>query len=348
MKSIFPYSTLAGDLRITRVTLKLDGAAPEAFIEDIAQSKVNVYAAEIGCWQVLTLEVRVDGPASELRLFEAKWGGVDLTLIVESSRSLMRLGCPLARDRKEPALWTATLDLSREDFLGDAQVRAVMSATVDGVPHREVARTADWTIHFDRPATPNIDGSLPIKWSKFKTPPAGLERLRPYADLPSYVDFVEAVPVLYLNSSTDHLPVLLDEARSGKTKAEDTYAQSVASGFASQAWVAMFGAAAAAAGEANAGEDEGDDDGPSDGTVVAKWPDEEWQRYVLTTLLPLMNSYSSLTMDHALVKLVEDWTSGSNAGTVQSEVQAAVSAHLLAARPLRKMLKLLYEEGVAP
>ena len=81
---------------------------------------------------------------------------------------------------------------------------------------------------------------------------------------------------------------------------------------------------------------------------MPQWPTEDWMSHVLRTLLGLMEPYATMTPDHALSKLIDDWATGRDAGALQAELQAAVAIHLQSTKPLRKILKQLYDEGTTP
>ena len=116
--------------------------------------------------------------------------------------------------------------------------------------------------------------------------------------------------------------LLLPNQGTVQQKDEQAIAERVAAEFAGQAWVAMFGAATAAAIEANEA-----DPAAVAGAVtgIPEWPTEKWQDFVLRTLLGLMEPYASMTSDHALVRLIEDWGNAGDAGALQAELQSAVA-----------------------
>jgi hypothetical protein len=218
------------------------------------------------------------------------------------------------------------VEVPRHAVAEKVMVHAVVSGTVAGVPNRYVAESSALTIYVDQPAIPPITGALPIRWVRFDDEKPDPPVLARFAKEPFYVHLDERQPVVYLNKSFPRLSGVITDRK--LPAGASAVREGVSTGIASQAWLAMFNAAA--------GEVVGDSDEAVD------FPDG-WKGDVLKRLLTQI--YELESPEYGLAKLREAWETDGGAAT-QALLVGTVETHVGLGRRLRAALEGVKHELV--
>jgi hypothetical protein len=325
---IFPYPILREDLQLSVSNLLVDGTESHATVVFSEQRIVDLSRLPYPRWSKVEFHVEVIAPAAELQALEN--GGAVLSVVgvmmcgPANTRQLIRLErSPLDRTR-----WTGKAELERRNFRGKALLKALLTGTVEGSPHRLIGEAAEWAVHFDEPSVPFIDGALPVKWVDFKDPNAQPVTLRAHRDEAFYADLQADPPTIYLNKGFPLLAQLLTD-RPARRGPEQALHDAVRLSIARSAWMGLFNAAQAGIIVGEGGED-------------PDWPSADWQKAVLKVLLAGL--YPHLAATDQLQTVLEARTSD-GARAVESEVQAVIGKRLRESTVLGRSLYRLYEEG---
>jgi hypothetical protein len=324
---IFPYPILRDDLQLTISNLLIDGTQPHTAVAFPDQRIIDLSRLPYPRWAKAEFHVEVIAPAAELHALEEGGAALSVTAVAMCSPANMRQLILLERSPLDRTRWTGKAELERRNFRGKVLLKALLTGTVDGFPHRLIGEAVEWMIHFDEPSIPFIDGALPVKWVDFKEPNAQPAILREHREEAFYADLEADPPTVYLNKGFPLLAQLLTDrpARRGPEQAlHDAERLSIAR----SVWMGLFNAAQAAI---IAGEAEEDPD----------WPSSDWQKAVLKILLDGM--YPHLSATDQLRMAVEARTSD-GARAVASEAQAAIGKRLRESTVLGRALYRLYEE----
>lgn len=324
--TLFPYSVLVADptLRLSQPTV--DGKAMPLLSRD---NRVDLSMLAAG-WKEARVNVRVQVPAEELDSLGVRVYDVVLTLHcgptnLRSTVLLERTG----GDRS--GQWTGAIDLPQSMIRDRASIYATVTGTVEGVPHRWLGRTRDIPVDLHPPRVPEITGGgqVPIIWRDFAMTEEGQNPIDPSLhDEMSFIDMtLPEGPVIYLNDRVSGLRRLLD-VRTGRSKVERAVRETALDLIATPATVAMANAALVAAVPVEQGGE-------------AQWPDIDWQRDVLRSILPLM--YPDREPAAALQAAAQALTSAEDAQDVQSRLVGAASRLVKATHHLRGVIKTLEE-----
>jgi len=322
MLTLFPYDQLFGDLVLAIDDLKVDGMWPAKDPTDTQFRLLNLDALERQDWRTLSLVAHIEGPADELADLEQRGSSPTITLVAACDATNERQAARLTRSETDVARWHGTLELDRANFRGKTSLYGVLAAKVERSPFRLLGRTEDWTIYFDEPAIPPVEGTLRVRWVHFK----GEDRPEVLPDdsehEPFYIDLESTVPIVYLNSDFEGLPGLLSDER-GRPAADSALRDAEYRRIATAAWTEIFNVGVAAI---RKGEDE-----------EADWPAIDWQENALRSLLPRIYP---MTPTEALGRAHEDIT-GDGALGLQSRAQIAISKEISAGRSLRRSIDRL-------
>ena len=316
MKALFPYKTVRDvSLRIT--DLRLDNVDVGERISSLEVS-VDLAAPENKeDWESARLTVMVEGPAEELDAFS----DVECVLVADCGRTNYRTATPLAPQPTSKGRWHGEMVLEREFWYGQAELHAVIAATVDNEPRRIIGTSAPWSLLFDDLPNRPTSGSIRITWVDFRDP-EDKPWLKRYAEAPAFLKIDPHEPQLFLNRGFDGLPALLsdDRRRYGLDKALH---DQVRSALADKTWIALFNAALQAV--------------EIDEEERAHWPAIEWQRTVLEVLLQKMYS---VTPEEALETA---WTASRSEASsdLQAELWHAAAAVARGPKLLRDGIRAL-------
>ncbi len=326
MKTLYPYDVLVGEVGIAVNSVIIDGKALSTnyIVPDLLD--IQFVGLEQG-WQEATIAVTVTASAAELAS-NPSWDGPTAIVQVTCSRSNTRQSVALTPDLHTPGRWTGKVELDRSTYFGRANLRAVVPATVDGVPHRIIGSTDTWTISFDDLPPSPVHGSISVKWSDFA---ADTDRpyLASFSTDPYYLRLDPDDPTLLLNSGFDGLEALLID-RKHRPGAELALHDSTRGNIAGDVWKAMFVAALDAV-----------EIDPN--TKLPEWPSEGWREVVLRVLLARI--YPDASADDALVNAVHDRDAREGAGDLQERLLPAASRQVRNPQLLRKAIGLLEHDA---
>lgn len=321
MIAIYPYDSLVGDVRLTVTKVAIDGKAlPTAYINpDIPE--IAFRDLDTDDWDEAAIDVVVTAPAGEITTTTA-WEDPQALVQVLCHYSNTRLAVPLKADPDTPARWTGTVKLDRDACYGRATLRAVVPATVDGVPHRVIGGSEAWALSFDDLPPSPVHGSIAVQWIKFADDKS--LGLADYKEDPHHLRLDPEAPALYLNSGFEGLEPLLGDRRR-REPAELAMHDSTRVNIAGDAWTAMFVTALDAV--------ETNDDG------MPEWPAEEWRIVVLKTLFPRI--YPDLGPEDALIEATAARRSGDGSGELLERLLPAAARQVGTSTLLRRGIALL-------
>lgn len=324
--TLFPYPVLD-----TEPTLRLSGPTVDGQPAPLLSRENRVDLSELpGDWAEARVNVRVQVPVEELKQIGVSEYGVVLTLHCGPTN----LRATVALEPSGGASggqWTGSLNLSRIVLRDRATVYATVVGTIDGVAHRRLGRSRDIPVDLSPPRIPEITGGqVPVLWRDFRQTANGQNPIDPSLhDEMSCLDMsLPEGPVIYLNERVPGLRRLL-EVRTGRTQVERSIRDTALDLVAVPAIVGMANVALAASGSTEGGDE-------------AEWPNSDWQRDVLKTLLPLM--YPDREAEAALGVAVRAVTSGDEAQDIQARLLGAASRLVKATPHLRGVIKTLEED----
>jgi hypothetical protein len=325
--TLFPYPVLQTDPALRLSNPSVDGRAAPLLPRE---NRVDLSALSAG-WKEARVNARVQVPVEELETIGVRHYEVVLTLHCGPTnlRSTVTLE---ATGGEGSGQWTGSLDLPRMVIRDRASIYATVTGTVDGVAHRWLGRSREIPVDLHPPRIPEITGGgqVPIVWRDFSKADEGQNPIDPSLhDEMSFVDMsLPEGPVIYLNDRVPGLRRLLD-VRTGRGRTERAVRETALDLIATPAMAAMANAALVAA-------------GPAGRSGEAQWPDVDWQREVLRSVLPLM--YPDRDPDAALGAAVLALTSAEEAQDVQSRLLGAASRLVKATHHLRGVIKTFEED----
>lgn len=322
MIAIYPYDSLVGEVRLNVGKVVIDG-------KELSSNYVNPDVPEIAFrdidsdgWDEAVVDVVVTAPAGELA-GSTVWQDPGAVVQVLCSYSNTRLAFPLKADPDNPGRWSGRVVLGRDSCYGRATLKAVVPATVDGVPHRVIGGSETWALSFDDLPPSPVHGSIAVAWIDFAADDSlGLAE---YKDDPHHLRLDPEAPALYLNSGFDGLEPLLGD-RKRRAHAEQAMHDSTRVNIAGDAWTAMFVTSLDAV--------ETDPD-----TGMPEWPAEEWRVVVLKTLF--LRIYPDLGPYDALVEATAARRSGDGSGELLERLLPAAARQVGTSGLLRRGIALL-------
>src|SRR5665213_300303 len=320
---IFPYPTFSGELDVKISNLTLDGDRPKSdpIVTDFRI--VNLYDHS-GDWERAAFDVEISAPQEEVRKFQDDGGSLSLSITALCGPTNLRHVIEMKRSETDLSLWSARAELHRDNFRGKAVLRTALVATINNVPHRPIASAPDWTVHFDQPTSPQLGGTMAVKWENFETTRA--PDIATLHNTVSYVVDLDApTPVLYLNSAFAGLRALFDEHK-GRTDADSVLHDSQRMCIARATWTVLFNAAI---GGIRPGEDEDEPD----------WPTADWQCEVLKQLMARI--FPDKSEKESLLELLSNRQSVDGLRQVEALVDAEIGELIGANKALRKSLQRL-------
>ncbi len=325
---IFPYRTLDCALSLSLSRVHIDGNCARSTLVIPEAQLINLFE-ERSAWQRVSFEASVVTDRGHLELFEDHHGQVSLTLVTLCTPANNRQTIHLERSELDRALWSGNIELDRDNFHGRSVVRALLTATVDGMPHRTVAISNDWVVHFDAPASLRLSGTLKVSWCDFKMENSPL-LTKQFPDSSHVVDLAKPLPEVLLNSSFEGLEPLLRD-RKDRSVPEQVMHDMQRMSIARSVWMALLGDAIAAIKEGEDGQE-------------PEWPDSEWQAEVLRRILPEIEKSKS---ERELLQLAaDDWRTHPGSAEFLSRAEAVIGELINANKSLRKSVQALAKGGL--
>lgn len=324
MKELYPYETLFGDVIVEIRRVAIDDVPVKGRVDPDGRI-VDLTGVERADWERASFEVVVTAPASEV----ADLADATAAAIVQSGPANNRIMFQLEPEHPTVGRWTGEITLEREYWFGVAELRCGITATVDGVAKRIVGWAESWTLAFDDlPDRPTIGGAIRITWLDFANP-GDRAYLRRHSDKYFYISVDPHEPQLFLNKGFAGLDALLGD-RPRRRPADRALHDQTRASIADKTWTALFNAALDFV--------EVDDD------EAPQWPDVEWQRVVLESLLASM--YPDESLDEALVNAYVARHTRDAGGALQELLAPAASTQARAPRLLRDGIRLLSSDLV--
>ncbi len=328
-KTIYPYSTLNGELELLLSDVRIDGELVGTDSVSANDRLLTLHGLETKYWDHLSFRVNVQVPPSALRLFEDEHGLLSLTIVASCRPTNFRQGIRLNRSLQDPAHWSGMADLSRASFRDKAMLQAILTGTVNSARCRPVAVSDQWTLYFDPSESFRTAGSLAVRWCDFKAesaPPIAKQ----FPDAPYVVEMDKALPEILLNTSFEGLEPLLRDTKD-RSPAEQALHDSTRMSMARSVWMALLFDSMAAI---KPGEDNED----------PTWPEREWQAEVLKRMLPEIDSVKS---EPEILRLAaREWRTHPGSGAFLSRAEAAIGEFVGANKSLRKSTQTLLRKGI--
>jgi len=320
LNRFFPYETLADTVFLVAETQSVDGVQPPY---DLLAARQSIdLSALTPPWRRVTVRMRVDLPSLGIRT-DISETRVVLSLNCPSTN--LRIGYPMVPGARLGS-YVTDVEIEAGALAKRAELRAIVSGTVDGVANRYVGESDKWNIWISAPEVPLLTGDLPVRWVNFVGDDAPATLDPAFRSQAYYVDVTNDPPIIYLNDNFQDLRRLFDDAprRSTTEKAlREAHFHSIALG----GWLAMFNASL------------GGLIRQDDGTLES--PDTEWQSQVLRTVLPKV--YPDLSPEDSMLRAYEDNASPHGSRLLQSRAFAAINGMLSATARLRSSIRAMEE-----
>ncbi|MEU1860790.1 hypothetical protein [Streptomyces gardneri] len=318
MKSVYPYTTLFGDIELDVLAITVDGTSPLPY-SHVSKPERTVALHQSGRerWEYCTLRLQATLPEEEIS--QGEW--TDLVCLAVLTEKATNARTTARLKRSIDGVWSGSIDLHRHRHLSRAVLGLTVVATVDGVDGRAIGTTEqDWYLDL-KAAVPVRQREIEIVQADFRAGPE--EWLRPYKDSPWIVETGGDVPTVYLNTgSVDGLIELLGATGGGP--AEKLLRDMASSQIAQDAWTAMFHTAIA------------DLDIDEDGTPVMP---TGWREAVLRMMLPDVLPGRQFT--DALHDIEERRSKGFGWAELQTTVQYAAGKRSQIAKKLTSAVRVV-------
>jgi hypothetical protein len=260
-----------------------------------------------------------------LEAYENEHG--ETTLIVVANCRPTNTRQALTLKAAQHGQWEGTLELERDNYRDRVEVRALLTPRGGPLTRKPVGFPSPWNVYFDEPPSFRFRGTLAVRWVNFKSPDEK-SLAKDFPDSTHVVSFDGGMPELLLNS--DFLAfkrfskIILTGA--GRTRRFDMQRTSIARAI----WMALVSDSLAAI-------KPGDEDEPAD------WPDEDWQREVLETILRAIDSGKSEA--EWLRMAADEWRSHPGAAVFYSRAEAIIGDVVKANETLRRFAQNYGQEA---
>ena len=272
----------------------------------------------------LPITVRVD--TGLLEAYENEHGETALIVVANCRPTNTRQALTL--EAAQHGQWEGTLELERDNYRDRVELRALLAPRGGPLARKPVGFPSSWNVYFDEPPSFRFRGTLAVRWVNFKSPEEK-SLAKDFPDSTHVVSFDGGMPELLLNSDFPGLePILKDQpSRRGADKAmHDMQRTSIARAV----WMALVSDSLAAI-------KLGDEDEPAD------WPDEDWQREVLETILRAIDSGKSEA--EWLRMAADEWRSHPGAAVFYSRAEAIIGDIVKANETLRRFAQNYGQEA---
>jgi hypothetical protein len=319
VRPLFPYKTLFGDVKVSVTEITIDGVVIPNRI-DIDQRVVDLRRVERADWETASISVVVSATATEISETESPI----CVAVLNCGPTNSRTSAVLEEDPENTGRWVGELHLERHYWYSQAQVRCGIVATVDEQDNRVIGWGDTWTISFDDLPNRPVHGAIKITWVDFRDPGQDKQYLRHHTENYLYLSLDQDEPQIFLNRGFDGFEqVLVDRRRRGADRALHDQTRAA---IADKTWAALFNTALGAVEQ-------------DDTTGEPLWPDVDWQRAVLETLLPRM--YPEKTLDEALQGAWAARNASDSPGILQERLALAATVQSKANRLLRDGIRAM-------
>ena len=324
--TVFAHKTLSEPPALGLERIEVDGSAPSRDVLDPGFLVARFDRLEEEGWRSVRLTVSVAAPPDQLAELE-RGGATEISAcVVAFGRSTdSRNSSRLERSAEDPSRWTGTVDLNRLLFRGKVTLYAVIAGNVAGSAARWLGESHHWALYIDEPEVPPIEGVLRVKWTSFKGPERNQNIPELAEDETFYVALLEDPPIVYLNKEFPGLPDLLSDDAS-RPAPEKALRDAEFHRIAAAAWIEMFSTAVVSI-------DYDEESGEAD------WPDGEWKRSALRSLLP--DIYPTAGDFEALSQAYVEFR-GDGAPHLQGMVQVAISRQINASKSLKRNIDRIF------
>jgi hypothetical protein len=299
--------------------IKIDGVSISNRV-GVDERVVDLRRVEKTDWDTASISIVVNATASEISAATEP----ACVAVINCGLTNTRVATILEPDPENLGRWTGEVRLSRPYWYAAAALRCGVLATVEGRDNRMIGWGETWTVSFDDLPKRPVNGAITIAWVDFNDPGADKEYLRQYRENYMYLSLDPDEPQLFLNRGFDGLEQLLADRR--RRASDKALHDGTRAAIADKTWTALFNTALSAV-------------EPDESTGEPGWPDVQWQRAVLESLLPRM--YPDKSLDEALG---EAWTSRNQTdspGTLQEHLALATAVQSKANRLLRDGIRAM-------
>jgi hypothetical protein len=190
-------------------------------------------------------------------------------VVVMGGRTDMRQSKVLEPGSRDGLRLSGLIELDPRNYRGEAELKVVVSGTVDSLENRILAESDPWVVVLDDLPTSLVRNGLPIRWVDFEKH----ERLQEFPGEPFYVDLTGEFPEVLLNNNPRLIELRQVLPREGKPGGPLGAAyETVRTGIARAVWLTLVKDAV-------------------DGIIVEednepRLPNIQWQVEVLQSVLP--------------------------------------------------------------
>jgi hypothetical protein len=323
---LYPYKTLKAEMKFDLGTPVLD-EIPSGSLRQPEGRTVNLFHAKYS-WRCARLPVTVEVDTSLLEAYENEHGETALIVVANCRPTNTRQALTLKAAQR--GQWEGTLELERDNYRDRVELRALLTPRGGPLMRKPVGFPPPWNVYFDEPSSFQFRGTLAVRWVNFKSPEEK-SLAKDFPDSTHVVSFDGGMPELLLNSAFPGLQEILKDHpnRRGNDKAlHDMQRTSIARAV----WMALVSDSLAAI-------KPGDEDEP------AYWPDEDWQREVLETILRAIDSGKSEA--EWLRMAADEWRTHPGAAVFYSRAEAIIGDIVKANETLRRFAQN-YEQEAQP
>jgi hypothetical protein len=325
---IFPYATLNDDVELAVTDVRIDGSPLPP--DDVQPNGlIALHSHDNQRWQRLTFRLDVQTNPGKLRLFEEEHGSVSLCVVASCRPTNTRQPIQVTRSTLDPSIWSGKAEMHRSQFRDKVHLEALLTAKVNGVPNRPIARSNAWTLYFDPSESLRIAGSLRVVWYDFKSdsaPPIA----RQFPESAYVVDLDRSLPEILLNKSFEGLEPILRDAKD-RSPTELALHDITRMSIARSVWLALVHDAMSAIPSEEDGEE-------------PVWPEREWHSEVLRRILVEIDPGKS---EAELLRLAAtDWRRHPGSATFAARAEAIIGEVIGANKALRKSTQALIRRGI--
>jgi len=313
---LYPYKTLKAEMTFDLGTPVLD-EIPAASSRQLESRAVYAFQPQFP-WQCARLPVTVRVDTGLLEAYENEHGETAAIVVANCRPTNTRQS--LILEAAEHGQWEGTIELERDNYRDRVELRALLTPRAGPLARKPIGFSSPWNVYFDEPASFRFKGTLPVRWENFKLPEKGPSWVKEFPDSTHVVSFDEGMPELILNSSFPGLEPILRDQRNRRNTDKAMHDMQRTS-IARSVWMALVADSLTAV-------KIGDEDEPAD------WPEENWQREVLETILRSIDSGKS---DAELLRMAaHEWRSHPGAAVFYSRAEAIIGDLVKANETLRR------------
>ncbi|MFD8969568.1 hypothetical protein ACFV0C_32090 [Streptomyces sp. NPDC059568] len=314
---VFPYRTLAGEIALRVTAVKQDHKRLDTSVLSGDERVVALHQVERDDWTCSRVDVAATLPVKELA--EGPWQDVTVVAVLTEKATNVRATTVLQRETSDSAQWTGRIRVWRKAHRNQAELSAIVVATVDDVPGRIIGESeANWVI--------DLTARVPVRRRELHVDEVDFgdgphEWLRSFRDAPWLVETSGDLPTVHINTGFEGISELLN---SGGTPLERAARDMVAAQIATDVWTAVFHSAVS--------------DLELDAEGNPQWPGG-WRdavlRGMLSDVLPGMSAADALSEIHARRQESSGWNE------LQPRINYAATRRARVARNLGTAIRVI-------